>query len=237
MTLTEASRTLRLMCALVVREAFDRTIVPAYEAEADYQTAIEWAPTTVIMKKIAAGGRADALVIIRDSMDKLVEQGLVDPATRFEVVDSRVGIAVPKGALHPDISTPEAFIRALLDARSVAYSKAGASGIYFEAMMAKLGIADAIHAKATVIPAGFTAEKLTSGEADIAVQQLSELLVVPGIEIVGPFPEALQNVTHFSAAIMRGAVNRDGAERFLAMLTDERAVAAYHASGLDPVTR
>jgi molybdate transport system substrate-binding protein len=144
---------------------------------------------------------------------------------------------VPKGALHPDISTPEAFTSALLNARSVAYSKAGASGIYFEAMMARLGITDAINARATVIPAGFTAEKLTTGEADIAVQQLSELLVVPGIEIVGPFPGALQNVTHFSAAIMRDAVNREGAERFLAMLTEERAVAAYRASGLDPVSR
>jgi molybdate transport system substrate-binding protein len=237
MTVTEASRTLRLMCALVVREAFDRTIVPAYESESGYRTVIEWTPTTVIMNKIAEGERADAVVLIRDSMDKLVEQGLVDPATRIEVVDSRVGIAVPKGALHPDISTPEAFTSALLNARSVAYSKAGASGIYFEAMMARLGITEAINARATVIPAGFTAEKLTTGEADIAVQQLSELLVVPGIEIVGPFPDALQNVTHFSAAIMRDAVNREGAEHFLAMLTEERAVAAYRASGLDPVSR
>jgi molybdate transport system substrate-binding protein len=237
MTVTEASRTLRLMCALVVREAFDRTIVPAYESESGYRTVIEWTPTTVIMNKIAEGERADAVVLIRDSMDKLVEQGLVDPATRIEVVDSRVGIAVPKGALHPDISTPEAFTSALLNARSVAYSKAGASGIYFEAMMARLGITEAINARATVIPAGFTAEKLTTGEADFAVQQLSELLVVPGIEIVGPFPDALQNVTHFSAAIMRDAVNREGAEHFLAMLTEERAVAAYRASGLDPVSR
>jgi molybdate transport system substrate-binding protein len=237
MTVTEASRTLRLMCALVVREAFDRTIVPAYEAESGYRTVIEWTPTTVIMNKIGEGERADALVLIRDSMDKLVEQGLVDPATRIEVVDSRVGIAVPRGTPHPDISTPEAFTRALLNARSVAYSKAGASGIYFEAMMARLGITEAVNARATVIPAGFTAEKLTTGEADIAVQQLSELLVVPGIEIVGPFPDAMQNVTHFSAAIMRDAVNREGAERFLAMLTEERAVAAYRASGLDPVSR
>jgi molybdate transport system substrate-binding protein len=237
MTVTEASRTLRLMCALVVREAFDRTIVPAYESESGYRTVIEWTPTTVIMNKIAEGERADAVVLIRDSMDKLVEQGLVDPATRIEVVDSRVGIAVPKGALHPDISTAEAFTSALLNARSVAYSKAGASGIYFEAMMARLGITEAINARATVIPAGFTAEKLTTGEADIAVQQLSELLVVPGIEIVGPFPDALQNVTHFSAAIMRDAVNREGAEHFLAMLTEERAVAAYRASGLEPVSR
>ncbi|MBP0495480.1 substrate-binding domain-containing protein [Roseomonas sp. SG15] len=226
-----------MKCALVLREAFDRVIGPAFAAENGYAPEIDWTPTTVIMQKIAAGERVDALVLIADSMDRLVEQDLVDPATRIEVADSRVGIAVPKGAPHPDISTPEAFTDALLAARSVAYSKAGASGIYFEKMMARLGITEAINAKATVIPAGFTAEKLTTGEADLAVQQLSELLVVPGIEIVGPFPGDLQNVTHFSAAIMREARNREGAERFLAMLTQPRAIEAYRASGLDAATR
>ncbi|WP_424134942.1 molybdate ABC transporter substrate-binding protein [Roseomonas chloroacetimidivorans] len=233
----DTNGTLRLKCALVLREAFDRVIGPAFEAEVGYAPEIDWTPTTVIMQKIAAGERADALVLIADSMDKLVAQDLVDPATRIEVVDSRVGIAVPKGTPHPDISTPEAFTRTLLEARSVAYSKAGASGIYFERMMGSLGITEAINAKATVIPAGFTAEKLTTGEADIAVQQLSELLAVPGIEIVGPFPDALQNVTHFSAAIMRDAVNREGAARFLAMLREETATEAFRASGLDVVVR
>ncbi|MBT2856505.1 ABC transporter substrate-binding protein, partial [Staphylococcus coagulans] len=97
-----------------------------------------------------------------------------------------------------------------------------------------LGLAEAVNARATIIPQGFTAEKLVSGEADIAVQQISELMVVPGIEMVGPFPEPVQEVTTFSAAILRGATDRDGALRFLAGLTTSKAAAAYHASGLEP---
>jgi molybdate transport system substrate-binding protein len=85
-----------------------------------------------------------------------------------------------------------------------------------------------------VIPAGFTAEKLVTGEADLAVQQASELLVVPGIEVVGKFPEELQQVSSFSAAMMAQSMHRAGAEAFLAGLHGERATAAYLASGVDP---
>jgi molybdate transport system substrate-binding protein len=143
---------------------------------------------------------------------------------------------VPSGAVHPEISTVGAFTNALLAARSVAYSKAGASGIYFDKLIERLGIADAIRTKATVIPAGFTAEKLLTGEADLAVQQVSELMVVPGVEIVGKFPEELQQVSSFSAAVMRGAANETAAARFVAGLVSKEAAAAYRATGIDPAT-
>jgi molybdate transport system substrate-binding protein len=226
---------LTIMSALAVRGAFEGGIVPAYEAATGVKVAIDWSPTTVIMSKVAGGERADILVLIVASMDQLVEQGTVDPATRVELADSRLGLAVPKGAPHPDISSVEAFKKTLLDARSVAFSKGGASGIYFAKLIEKLGIADAIRSKATMIPAGFTAEKLVSGEADIAVQQVSELMVVPGVDIVGKFPEEVQEVSSFSAAVMRGSENRAAAERFLASLNGEKAAEAYRASGLDPV--
>jgi molybdate transport system substrate-binding protein len=195
---------------------------------------VEWMPTTVIMAKVAAGARADVLVVIADAMDRLVQRGAVDPDSRVEVAHSRLGLAVPQGADHPDIGTVAAFTRALLAARSVAYSKAGASGIYFEKLIETLGIADAVKAKATVIPAGFTAEKLLTGEADLAVQQMSELMVVPTVEVVGKFPEAVQQVSSFSAAVMRGTANKAAAGSFVASLIGEQAAAAYRASGVDP---
>jgi molybdate transport system substrate-binding protein len=167
-------------------------------------------------------------------MDRLVEQGKVDPTSRIEVAHSRLGLAVHGGAAHPDISTVEAFTKALLAARSVAFSESGASGIYFAKLIEKLGIADAIKAKATKIPAGFTAEKLVTGEADLAVQQVSELMVVAGIEIVGKFPEDVQQVTSLSAAIMCDAENRIAAEYFLSALNNDQAAAAYRDSGMDP---
>jgi molybdate transport system substrate-binding protein len=224
---------LQLMCALAVRGAFDGGIVADFKATGT-PTAIEWAPTTVLMANIAAGKRADVIVLIKDSMDRLVEQGIVDPATRFEVAHSRLGLAVAKGAPHPVIDTVEAFTDALLSARSVAYSQAGASGIYFKTLIAQLGITDAINAKATIIPQGFTAEKLVTGEADLAVQQISELMMVPTIEIAGKFPEAVQQVTTLSAAILRDAANRPAAERFMASLKQPPAAAAMTASGIDP---
>jgi molybdate transport system substrate-binding protein len=226
--------TLRILSGLAVRGAFEGGIIADYEARTGNTVAIEWVPTTLIMTRVAAGEQADVLVLIRESMDKLVEQGKVDPATRVEVAHSRLGLAVPRGAAYPSIGSVEDFGAALLQARSVAYSRAGASGIHFEAVIERLGIADAVRSRATVIPAGFTAEKLVSGEADLAVQQVSELLVVPGIEVVGKFPEELQQVSSFSAAMMAQSAHRAGAEAFLAGLHGERATAAYLASGVDP---
>jgi molybdate transport system substrate-binding protein len=224
----------QLMSALAVRAPFDRVIVPAFEASGTH-VEIAWNPTTVIMKRVADGARADGLIVIADAMDQLVEQGIVDPETRIEVVESRLGLAVPPGAPHPDISTLEAFRKALLEARSVAYSNGGASGIYFKGLIAELGIADAVNARATVIPAGFTAEKLLTGEASLAVQQVSELMSVADVEIVGSFPEAVQTVTSFSAALFRGAPNPSEALRFLATLRTDLAVAAYRECGLELV--
>ena len=119
-------------------------------------------------------------------------------------------------------------------ARSVCYSRGGQSGVHFAPMLQRIGIADAVNAKATIIPAGFTAEKLVTGEADIAIQQLSELSVVPGIEIVGPLPDAVQKVTTFAAAVMTGSAHHDVARRFVESLVTDTAFAAYEATMLDP---
>lgn len=233
--MVETSTTTRLMCALVVRGAFDAHVAPAFEASGG-RVAIDWAPTAVIMDRIAAGATADAVLVLSDAMDRLVAEGRVEAGSRIAVARSRYGIAVRAGDPHPGIDTVETLTRTLVEARSVAYSRTGASGIYFAGLLLRLGIAEAVNARATIIPQGFTAEKLVSGEADIAVQQISELMVVDGIEIVGPFPDPVQEVTTFCAASMRGAEDPEGAARFLAGLTTPEAAAAYRASGLEPAT-
>jgi len=231
---TVAGVTLRILSGLAVRGAFEGGIVAEYEAKTGNTVAVDWVPTTLIMTRVAAGEQADLLVVIKASMDELVAQGKVDPATRVEVAHSRLGLAVARGAAHPAIGSLEEFKAALLQARSIAYSRAGASGIHFEAVIDRLGIGDAVRGRATVIPAGFTAEKLVTGEADLAVQQVSELMVVPGIEVVGKFPEEMQQVSSFSAAMMAQSSNRAAAEAFLSALSGEGAKAAYLASGVDP---
>jgi molybdate transport system substrate-binding protein len=222
-----------LMCALAVRAPFDRAVLPMF-AGSGARVEVFWGPTTVIQEKLARGEKTDAVLLTTEAVDALVADGTLDGGTRVEVATSRLGVAVPRGHKPPDLSSEASFRQALLNARSVAFSRAGASGIYFAGLIERMGIAEAIRAKATIIPAGFTAEKLVTGEADLAVQQLSELMVIDGIDIVGPFPEAVQTAMRFSAAAVAGSSARASVVAFLATLGGDEAKAAFRDCGLDP---
>lgn len=222
-----------LMCALAVKAPFDRVVLPEFAASGG-KVEVFWGPTTVIQDKLAGGETTDAVLLTTEAVDVLLATGVLDPATRVEVATSRLGVAVPRGYARPDLSTEASFRQALLDARSVAFSRGGASGIYFAGLIERMGIAESVRSKATIIPAGFTAEKLVSGEADLAVQQISELMVVDGIEIVGPFPDAVQTTMRFSAAAVAGSPARHAVVAFLATLGGDAARAAFLNCGLDP---
>lgn len=230
-----AATALRLMCAFAVKGAFDHSIVAAFEAESERPLHVEWDTTVGIAGSIMQGAHADVVVVVSEAMDRLVEAGKVSAAGRVEIVQSRIGLAVSKGTGHPDISTLDTLKRTLLDARSVCYSMAGASGLHLQPLFERIGIADAINRRATVIPSGFTAEKLLSGEADIALQQISELRVVQGVEVVGPLPDLAQKVSTFSAAVLVMAFDPAGAQEFVRFLASQTAADAYRASGLDPL--
>jgi len=225
-------KTVRVMAGLAVEVAVNRWLKPAFEADTGLRLDIDWRPTAAIMKSIESGDRADVMIGIDNSMDILVERGIVQAATRAMLADSILGVGVKGGAQRPDVSTVEAFKRTMVEARGVAYSKAGASGIYFANLIQRLGIADAVNARAVVIPMGFTAEKVASGETELAIQQISELMTVPGIDVVGPFPPELQTVTRFDAAIFTDAKNAAGAAALMAALTSPAAAKAYADGGL-----
>lgn len=227
------SATVKVISALVVRSPFDADILPAWEKQG-HAVEVKWNPTTVIMDNIHNGYRTDVAIVTVAAMDELIEAGIVDASTRVELVESRIGLAVKAGEPHPDISDKDALVKTLLNARSIAYSLGGASGIYFKTLIEKLGIADEVNSKASTIPEGFTAEKLISGEASLAVQQISELLVVPGIEVVGPLPEAVQKATSFSAAVFKDAQDPQQSQAFLSHLQSLDSASAYKAQGLDP---
>ena len=156
------------------------------------------------------------------------------PSSCVQLAKSFVGIAVKAGAVHPDIATEVALRATLLAARSVAYSKIGASGILFAQLIERLGIAAEINARATIIPSGFTAEKLVSGEADLAVQQISELKQVPGVEVVGSIPRNLQTPAVFSAGIIAASTKAEQAERLLRYLASPEVAPVLRESGLEP---
>lgn len=227
------SRSLNIMSTLAVEVAFKRFLLPTWRAVGG-EVEVDWDPTAVLMRRISSGQRADALVMIDASMRELAAEGIVRADTMTPIARAGFGLGVRAGARHPDISTPDRFRNALAAACSIAYSRTGASGLYFAELIQRLGIADTVNAKAVVIPAGFTAQRLLTGECDLAVQQISELMSVEGVEVVGPFPDEFQVATDFSVAIFTEAKAPDLAARFIAHLSTSQAAEAYHNGGLKP---
>ncbi|HEY2131368.1 MAG TPA: substrate-binding domain-containing protein [Acetobacteraceae bacterium] len=192
------------------------------------------APTAMLLERIRAGETADIALLLSDSVDALAQQGIL-LSGRTDLARSLVGIAVRAGAPHPDISTVAAFVATMHAAKSLAYSRAGASGLYFAGLLERLHIADAVNAKATVIPSGFTGELVRRGEAEIAVQQISELMVVPGIDIVGTLPPGIEGVSIFSAGIFAASQHAALARSAIARLAAPDAADVFRAKGLEPL--
>ncbi|RFC62763.1 ABC transporter substrate-binding protein [Fulvimarina endophytica] len=224
--------TLNLMSTLAVEVALKRNLLPSFIETTGIALDVSWNPTKVIMQRIADGRRADALVLIDKSMAELVEKGIVVADSVRPIATAKIGIAMARGADRPAIESVDEFKGALLKARSVAYSRAGASGIYFADLIERLGIADAVNEKATVIPEGFTARQIVEGKADLAIQQISELMSVEDVDILGPLPADVQSGTDFSVAIFADAEHAREAARLVQHLTSPEAARAYEASGL-----
>jgi molybdate transport system substrate-binding protein len=188
--------------------------------------------SVTLMQRIAAGESGDAAVFTAGAIDQLIAQGKV--SARTDLTRSFVGLAVRAEAPQPDISTPQAFKHALLAAKSVAHSKTGASGLYFVSLIERLGIADAIRPKA-IVEDGIVGRLAARGEAEIAVQQISELMQADGIDIVGPLPAELQSTTVFSAGVFTTSTQADLARAYLADLASPAHAALIRLKGMEPV--
>lgn len=223
---------IRLFNVLAIRSPFVELQAEWERQHADKPLLIDWNPTTVIEEKVARGERADGTIVTAPAMDKLIADGRIVPGSRVELVDSQVGLAMLPDARVPDISSVASLKIALLNARSVGYSLAGASGLYFQTLLKTLGIEQQVNAKATTIPEGFTASLLLEGKADIAVQQISELLMVKGIRVIGPLPAGAEKVLSFSGGVFTDAANPDGAALLLNSLRTAAAREAFESFGL-----
>jgi molybdate transport system substrate-binding protein len=221
----------RLLSTLALKGAVMR-LGGQYEATTGVRIDADFAPTVGLLPRLRGGEAADIVVLTREGLDELAAEGIVVAPSTVDLARSWVGIAVKAGTPHPDIASEAAFRATLLAARSVAYSKIGASGIYFADLISRLGIAAEINAKATVT-SGFTAERLISGEADLAVQQISELKQVDGAEVVGPIPLALQTPAVFSAGKMASAESPAAADELLRFLTSPEVAPVLVETGLE----
>ena len=190
--------------------------------------------TNMALNLIAKGASADVTILTREAIDRLVRDGIIVDGSTAEVAQSGVGIAVRAGALKPDISTVAALRSALLETKSIAFTRLGASGVHFAQVIDRLGIADDVRRKAH-IGDGYAGEVVARGEAEMAVQQISELMPVAGIDIVGPLPEEVQKISVFAAGVLRAARNPGGAEKLIAHLTEPRLAPLLIRKGLEPV--
>lgn len=224
--------TVRLLSTLALKGAVQR-LAGSCEAASGVSIDADFAPTLALLDRLRSGERADIAILTREGLDQLAGEGRVVADSCVDLARSYVGIAVKAGAVHPDIATEAALRTALLGARSVAYSRIGASGILFAQLIERLGIAFEINATAQIIPSGFTAERLVSGEADLAVQQISELKQVADIEVVGPIPLALQTPAVFSAGRMAASDQIAAADRVLRFLASREVAPVLRESGLE----
>jgi len=223
----------RVLSTLALKGAIS-SLAGRYQAERGVRIDADFAPTLALLERLRSGEGADVVILTKEALDDLAAKGAVIADSCVDLARSFVGIAVKQGADHPDIATEAALRATLLGARSVAYSRIGASGILFARLIEQLGIASEINARAIVIPSGFTAERLVTDEADLAVQQISELKLVAGIEVVGPIPHHLQTPAVFSAGRLAASKRAEPSDRLLRFLASPEVAPVLRESGLEP---
>ena len=218
-----------------------KLLAPMYEKATGDKIVLIWGPSMgatpqALPNRLDRGETIDAVVMVDEALNDLVQHGRIDGASKKVLARSLIAMAVRSGAPKPDISTVAALKQSMLDARSIAWSDS-ASGNYLQnTLVPRFGIADQLRAKSHMIPAEPVGEVVARGEADIGFQQLSELKPVAGIDIVGLIPEEVQKATLYSVGIVKASSHRKAAEALEAFLMSPEAAAVIRDTGLDPTS-
>lgn len=231
MSTSTGTSTVDLWSSLVVRGPLENTVLPAFTVSSGIAVTAVFDPTTVLMERLTAGDRPAVIVSTTGSLEAL-PPGFVANGSLAPLVRSGIGIGIAENATVPQIATTDELVTALLKARSVAYSRAGQSGIYFRTLLARLNILDEVLETATALETGFTGHAVLDGRADLAIQQVSELRFVPGIQVIGALPGEVQQYTDFSVAILADHANSPTVRELYAYLTGDQARQVYLAEGL-----
>jgi molybdate transport system substrate-binding protein len=235
---------MKLLGAVGVRQIM-LELGPRFERVTGLRLVSAFDSTGLIVRRITAGEEFDLVLINRTGIDSLAKSGKVIAASTTDIASSVAAVAVRNGTPKPDISTVESFTRALLAARSIARPSSavgGSSGDYIAGMLARLGIADEVNAKSMIneCPDEIFAAPgymVANGRAELALHQLQELMAVPGVDIVGPFPGELQARFMFSAALTTAAKQDDAGKRLIEFLRTAEAMALIRAKGMEPADR
>ena len=238
-TTTASAAEVHVMISGGLTAAYD-ALVPEFERVSGHKVLTAYGPsmgttTNAIPVRLERGEPVDVLIMVGYALGDLAKQGKVIADSQVDLVKSPIGIAVKSGAPKPDISSAETIKRALLAAKSIAYSDS-ASGVYVSTeMFAKLGISEQMKDKARKIPATPVGEIVAHGDAEIGFQQISELKPVAGIDIVGPLPDELQKITLFSAGIATSSKEPDAGKALIKFLASPAVRNTLVNSGLDPI--
>lgn len=227
---------IKILSTHAVQEVL-RELGPVFERVGGFSLTIDYDPANALRRRIEDGTAFDVVVVTRPVIEALVGKGKIRSETCIDIGRSGLGIVVRQGVAAPDITSVDAFKRALLAARSVVRSKEGTSGLYFETLLDRLGITDAMRDKIVLGPSGRIAELVGRGEAEMAVQQIPELLPVKDVQFVGPLPAELQLYTVFAAGVGSAAKDPTAAKAFVDALVLPSAAALFNAKGLESIPR
>jgi len=210
-------------------------IVADFEKKTGHKVTIETGTAGALQKRVADGEYFDVLVIPPIPMASLLRTRVVESSAK-ELARAGVGMAIKQGAPVPDISEVDGFKKALLAARAIAYidpAAGGSSGIYLAQLFQQMGIADQLKPKSVLVQGGLVADRIVDGKADIALQQSSELMGVPGVQFVGPIPLMVQNYTIYSGGVSLASRNRAAADALLLALANPENGKILKSKGLD----
>ena len=225
---------------LLTAGAFKSTVLallPDYEKASGNKVSVENDTVGALMKRIEAGESFDVVVMTTEAVDKLTGEGKVMSGSRTNLARVGVGVMVKAGASKPDISSVEAFKKALLDAKSISFidpASGGSSGIYVEKLLERLGIADQVRPKEKLKQGGYVADYVESGQAELGIHQISEILPHAGVTLVGPLPKEIQNYTVYAAGVGSATRHGDAAKALIASLRGPSAQALFKSKGMEP---
>jgi molybdate transport system substrate-binding protein len=211
-------------------------IEPEFEKQTGHKLVIDNDTVGALTQRIEGGETFDVVIVSPAAVDDLVKKGKVAGGTRQVLARVGIGVMVKEGAPKPDISTVDAFKKAVLDAKSVAYidpASGGSSGIYLANLFDKLGIANAVKPKAKLKQGGYVADLIVSGEAELGIHQISEILPAKGVTLVGPLPAEIQNYTTYAAGLGANARDAGAAKALIQALAGSMAAPVLKAKGME----
>jgi molybdate transport system substrate-binding protein len=229
---------IKVLSTTAMKTSLDE-LKPEFERSAGAALVFSFGPSARIAKMVADGEDNDIAIVTAEGIEALTAQGRIVPGTRTDIARSAMALAVQKGARKPDISSADKFKETMLAAKSLGMSNpvgGGQSGANLMRIFERLGIAEAMKGKTTYGPggpAGLIGNFLVRKEVEIGVQQMPELMAVPGIDIVGPLPPELQTMTVFSVGLSTSAKNVEGAKALIRFLATPAAAAVMKAKGME----